>query len=335
MTNSIVVLFIIFSLFQCKHVEKAGNSEEVLKPAMTIAFGSCNKETKEQILWDDILADKPDSWIWLGDNVYGDTEDGEVMKAKYDLQKQNLDYQKLIESTSIYGIWDDHDYGKNNAGKEFSKKDEMRDLMLDFLQVPRSNPVWERKGGYQSYELSKEGLAVKLILLDSRYFRDEPKMSGRNYQPNLEGSILGNEQWDWLEQELQSTTADLILIGNGIQVLPEEHRFEKWANFPNERQKLIDLIRQYGKRTILLSGDRHITEVSRLKRPEPLYEVTCSGMTHSYTKFKGEDNQHRIGSVVTEKNYGLLHLYVDGEAVSAVFQARGDGGRIIMQEELN
>jgi len=40
----------------------------------------------------------------------------------------------------------------------------------------------------------------------------------------------------------------------------------------------------------------------------PLYDVTSSGMTHSWSRFPGEPNRHRLGVVFPELNYGLLQV---------------------------
>ncbi len=299
------------------------------KTLQTIAFGSCNRQDLAQPLWNDILKHQPDLWIWLGDIIYGDSEDAVFMENQYTLQTKVKGYQELIESTPIIGVWDDHDYGLNDGGKEFSAKGQNKELLLNFLGVPLNASVRNREGAYQSYTLGEEGKQVKIILLDSRYFRDKTnKRIGGGYNPNLEGTILGETQWAWLEDELQNSTAQIHLIGNGIQVIPEEHRFEKWANFPNERQRLFDLIKNsQAKGVILLSGDRHIGEVSKLDiegMNYPLYEFTSSGLTHSYTSFTSEENRHRIGKVASELNFGVLQIdWRDGDSIEVKALMRG------------
>ena len=42
----------------------------------------------------------------------------------------------MKQNTTIIGIWDDHDFGDNNANKYFSKKEINRDPFLDFLDEP-------------------------------------------------------------------------------------------------------------------------------------------------------------------------------------------------------
>ena len=117
----------------------------------TIAFGSCSRQSLPQLMWPFVLDQSPDLWIWTGDNIYGDSEDMGVLKKKYDRQKSEANYQKMRASMDIIGIWDDRDYGVNDGGKEFPKRAESRDLMFEFLNVPKSHPAWKREGAYQSY----------------------------------------------------------------------------------------------------------------------------------------------------------------------------------------
>jgi alkaline phosphatase D len=237
----------------------------------------------------------------------------EVLSKKYAQQFDYPWYQRVRESVDVYGIWDDHDYGINDGGKEFSKKEESRDLLFDFLEVPRSHEAWNRDGAYQDYNIIKSGIRIKLLLLDSRYFRDKPSKEFGKYIKKEGLDVLGETQWEWLESQLLEEGFDFFLIGNGIQIIPEEHKYEKWANFPTARERLFTLIEKKSTaKVIFLSGDRHISEVSAIQLKGldyPLYDITSSGLTHPYTNFPGETNKHRIGDVVNKKNYSLLEFY--------------------------
>jgi alkaline phosphatase D len=275
-----------------------------LQPAQVlerIAFGSCNREGLPQPLWSPILATHPDLWIWLGDNISADTEDMEVMRQKYARQLANAGYKQLQASVPVIGIWDDHDYGANNAGKEYPKKVESQQLLLDFLDVPVTDPRRTRQGVYTSYTYGPIGQQAKVVLLDTRYHRDAPHPTG---------DILGAAQWQWLETELRNSTAQIHLLVSGIQILPEEHKYEKWANFPQSRRRLLRLIGETGvPGVILLSGDRHLAEISRFDEPGvgyPLYEMTSSGLTHSSRLVRPEPNRYRIGEQWRGLNFGLM-----------------------------
>lgn len=303
-----------------------------------IAFGSCNNQNQPQPLWEFINAAEPNLWIWLGDNIYADTRDMRALRSMYMKQKINPGYSSLRERTSVMGIWDDHDYGENDGGSEYPKAEESKKLMFEFLDVPKNNPAWKRPGAYQSYTFRDSGAALKVILLDGRTFRSPIKRKDGVYLPNPTGTMLGNEQWEWLEKELSDPSIDLYLVGCGIQFLPEEHKYEKWANFPADRQRLLSLIQEKKpKGILLLSGDRHLAEISCTKVDGlgyPLCEITSSGLTHSWEENQGEANKFRQGKLIKHKNFGLLTLdFSEGDLRSAKIEIRGIEGRI-MEEKI-
>ncbi len=299
----------------------------------TIAFGSCSNQDLPQPLWDDIRADHPDLWIWLGDNIYGDSYVMDTLRKKYERAKNNPGYAALRSECRVIGVWDDHDYGLNDGGKEYPMKDSSKVLLLDFLDIPGNAEVRQHKGAYQAYTFGEDGHKVKVILLDTRYFRDSLTPStkpGRRYEKNETGDMLGEEQWKWLEKELEENDAEVTLLGSSIQVLHEEHGWEKWNNLPKARQRLFDLIRKYKPRNLLiLSGDRHIAEMAKmdLEGYGPLYEITSSGLTHTWSSGKSEANKYRVDdNLIIHKNYGLLLIDWNTDEATLRVQIKGDKG---------
>ena len=285
--------------------KQSGTSE------MTIAFGSCNHQDDPQPIWVNITKNNPDLWIWTGDIIYSDTEDMSKMKADYNMQSQQPEYKSFASSTDIIGIWDDHDYGVNNGGQEYPKKDSAKTLLFDFLNVPEGHPSQSREGAYQSYTYNENDLKVKVLLLDARYFRGTPN--------TLRSTILGGSQWQWLVSQLSANDADVHLIVSGVQVLPTEHKFEKWANFKTDRERLLNIIDQLEvNHPILISGDRHIAEMTLQSLPQsgdPILEITSSGLTHYYKDFSSETNSYRYGEVVADFNFGVLRIEKDGDDI--------------------
>lgn len=305
-------------------------------PLTHIAFGSCNHQEDPQPLWSTILSHDPDLWIWLGDNIYADTKDMQAMRAEYALQKQKPGYQKLRASTPVIGTWDDHDYGSNDAGRLYPKRDSSQQLLLDFLDVPDDDPRRLRRGVYSAHTYGPPGQRVKVILLDTRYHRDPltpDTTSPQRYRPNPDGDILGAAQWTWLEDELRSSDAQIHLIGTSIQAISAQHRWEKWANFPQARERLFDLIdRTNAPGVVLLSGDRHKAELSRYDESGtyPIYELTSSGMTHVAPSGADEPNRHRVGPLVIQKNFGLLRIDWPADPVQIQLQVRGTSDEVLI-----
>ena len=340
------LLFIFFSCTRTTTIEDQTTNSQLVdtsKIMTTIAFGSCNKENLSQSIWQPISNNNPDLWIWLGDNIYGDSEDPNVLEGKYNRQKANPNYRKFIEQTPVIGIWDDHDYGQNDGNKTHPIKKESQQLLLDFLDVPANATVRTQEGVYQSYTFGQGNQKVKVLLLDTRYFRDElqknPTKSGQRYLPNETGTILGETQWQWLESELTNSDAQIHIIGGSIQMIPEQHNYEKWANFPIEYDKLFNLIEKtQPNQPILVSGDRHLAEISTInlsKMNQPLYEITSSGLTHSYEKVleKGEVNAHRVGDKLTgKKNFGVFHIDWSSSPPSVKVEIRDIENEVIFDE---
>ena len=277
----------------------------------TIAFGSCNRTDLPQPLWAPINATTPELWIWLGDNIYGDSRDASVLRSKYQTQLVAPGYQELLAQSAVLGTWDDHDFGSNNGGREFTAKAASQTELLDFLGEPADSPRRQREGVYTSWTQGPEGARVKVILLDARYHRDER---------GSDGAMLGEAQWSWLAEELASSDAQINLIVSGVQVLHLDHSYEGWHEYPSERTRLLDLIGSSGAGgVILLSGDRHISEIARLPAgsvPYPVYEVTSSGMTHSWDDNPGETNRFRVGDLYTELGFGTIAVDWEGETLS-------------------
>lgn len=284
-----------------------------IKPLHTLAFGSCNRTDLNREIWKSIVAKQPEAWVWLGDIVYTDNQSMEDLASKYELQKQLPAYRQLSANSKIFGVWDDHDFGDNDAGSSFSKKRESKELLFQFLEMPEDHPAQKREGAYQKYCFGTGAQKVCLYLLDVRYFKEDYEIDPsplQRYKKNS-GLLLGKEQWSWLENELATSDAAVHLFGGGIQLLSSEHPYEKWANFPMAQQRFYDLLKKYKiANPIYLSGDRHIAEVSakELATNYWLYDVTSSGLTHSNATLEEEFNPYRISPLLTHLNFGMLTL---------------------------
>ncbi len=308
-------------LISCTRNKPAQNKQT---DEFIIAFGSCNFQNAPNNLWNDILKNKPVVWVWGGDIVYADTQDMKLMQSYYNEVKNDSSYANFKNNVEIQGTWDDHDFGVNDGGTEYIKKDSAQQLLLDFLDVAKDDPRRNRKGVYYSKVYSVKEKSIKIILLDTRYFRtaltDDPTGKKR-YIPNTDnnGTMLGKTQWDWLEDELKNSTSDFNIIMSSIQFLSHEHGWESWGNMPHEVEKLQQIIvDSKAKGTLILSGDRHLSEISAMTLEGldyPLYDFTSSGLTHSYETYKSEPNEYRVSNVVSVKSFGLLKFNLQSNSL--------------------
>lgn len=314
------ILLVFLSATLCAQQADVTINKEINR----VAFGSCSVQSLPgKQLWGEINATNPDLWIWLGDNIYADTEDMRIMREGYELQKSHPDYQMLLTKTDVVGIWDDHDYGANDAGKEYPMKNESKDELFRFLDIDESHPARRRNGAYQSYTYKNEK-SIKFILLDVRYFRDSlswnnPGTYEKEALINSEGDILGEEQWGWLTEQLSEKEIDLFILCTGIQAIAEEHRWEKWSNFPKAKKRLVDLISEkVDDPLVILSGDRHLSEISKTKVEGysfPLWDITSSSLT-SPTEVKEEKNKYRVGEKIHAPNFASMKIsWITGKPI--------------------
>ena len=289
------------------------------KAISRIAFGSCLHQDRAQPIWAPLLAAKPELFLFLGDNIYADTEDMDAMRKMYAQLGEQPGYRKLRKACAVLATWDDHDYGKDDAGAEYPKKKESQQAFLDFFGVPKDSPRRKREGVYHSEVFGPVGKRVQIILLDTRYHRSKlkkdpklPRNRGQYVANTDEGAtILGAEQWKWLAKQLE-VPAELRLICSSVQVIAQEHGFEKWMNFPNERRKLFELIRdKKAAGVIFLSGDRHLAELSSMDGGAgyPFYDLTSSGLNVANKRFRAvEPNRHRLAIMDVGNNFGMVRI---------------------------
>ncbi len=288
-----------------------------------IAFGSCGHQDKPMPILDVVREQNPDLFIYLGDNIYGDTKDMKVLQAKYEKLGAKPEFQRLRAAVPTLSVWDDHDYGWNDAGKEYEFKEQSREIFFNFWKVPADSPRRTHSGIYGSHQFSENGRTLQIILLDTRTFRDPLKRNGKgdnkpaaesgfknDYQPDADPqkTLLGDTQWTWLEGELKKP-ADLRIICSSIQFGHEYNGWESWTNLPNERKRMVDLIRSTGANgVIFISGDVHWGEISKRHEPNvyPMYDVTASGLTEEW--YNVEPNKYRVGEATRENHFGLISI---------------------------
>ncbi len=320
-------------------------AQDPAKPLTRIAFGSCADQDKPVPIFDTIAAAKPELLLLIGDNIYADLDKSrkvtpEVIKEKYDILEKLPAFQKLKATCPILATWDDHDLGKNDGGTDFALKAESQKLFLDFFGAAADDPRRQQEGVYTARIIGPPGKRVQVILLDTRYHRSALKKAPYDtvnriagYLPNTDddATVLGAEQWKWLEAQLKQP-AEVRVIASSIQVIADEHPFEKWANMPKERERLYALIRETkANGVVFLSGDRHLAEVSLDTKSVgyPLYDITSSGLNQGAKKWRApEKSSHRVASMPYGDNFGMVLIDWSGDDPRLTLQVRDEDGDV-------
>ena len=288
----------------------------------TIGFGSCLRQDLPAPALEAIARQSPDLFLFLGDNIYADTTSESVLREQYNRLAQREAFQKLSQQSVIHAIWDDHDYGENDAGGDFEFRRKSEKIFKRFWGVANSKPYASREGVYAAFLYRTAGQhpqKVQIILMDTRSFRSpletrpfwEAWFSDRSgpYVPSddPDKTMLGEEQWKWLAYQF-SIQADLRIVVSSIQVLSESDGWESWSTLPLERERLLDLAVGGSSPVLFLSGDRHFAEMSALQfKGKTLLDVTSSSL-NQFNHFKDESNPLRLGARYSESNYGWIIL---------------------------
>lgn len=328
-------------LFACQNTPSTTESaappveQEAPSQITTIAFGSCGKQDRPQPVLTLAASKSPDLFIFLGDNIYGDSYNMDTIRNKYARWTNQQEFRTLRDSTTILATWDDHDFGWNDSGRHYPFKDSTKQIFLDAFEIGESDERRSRAGIYTTHYHKAHGKTIQVILLDTRTFRDNIRpYNGEevdkeafhyklDYWPyeKTDSTLLGEAQWAWAEQEL-GKEADLRIIASSTQFGISYNGYEAWANFPHERQKMIDLIKATkANGVVFISGDVHYAEVSKFEAEGayPIYDVTSSGITSTWDF--ATPNTNRVAGPVMENHFGQIKVDWSQEDPVLSFQA--------------
>lgn len=300
-----------------------------------IAFASCQSAEKPIPLLDRVVADKPQIAVFMGDNVYGDANSGDMtlpeLRAQYALLAGRPEFVRLRAAAPTLATWDDHDYGWNDGGGEFSGRFLAKRIFENFWGARTAG----RDGVYDSHAFGPAGRRVQIILLDTRMARSPltrlPQEGdwGRYAQsvaPNQR--MLSEAQWAWFEAQLK-TPADVRFVVSSIQVLADRQAWEAWRTLPREQTRLYDTVRRSGaKGVVFVSGDRHMAGLYRQEGVigYPAYELTASSLNLSHRDMTDERSTNQLGALYAPVNYGIADI--DWDAGRLTLQVRGADGAV-------
>ena len=310
------------------------------KPAPDFSFitGSCNYVNEpvydrpgkpyggDSSIFKPMAKEKADFMLWLGDNWYTRDVDfnsnwGLWYRASHDRRIPIL--QPLLKAMPQYAIWDDHDFGPNDFGKEYILKEESREVFSHYWANPSYGEYG--KGTYTKMSFSD----ADIFMLDDRTWRSSDKLSDSlNGRPNPDKRMFGEQQMDWLKNALAGSGATFKIIATGSQVLNPSSPFDCFRKFPLEYYELLNFIKEEKiNGVIFLTGDRHHSEVIKVDGlvPYPLYVITASPLT-SGTHVFGEtekNNPYRVFGLDQKQNYA--HISISGKYKERVLSVRFKG----------
>jgi len=285
-------------------------------PAFKLALGSCayiNEEGYDRPgkpygsayeIFDAVADQSPDLMLWLGDNIYLRERDLQAWSGylhRYTHTRSLPEMQRLLRSTHHYAIWDDHDFGSNDANGSWIHKDwALKGFELFWMNPSAGIP------GVPGITTAFQYGDVDFFLLDNRYNRTAQGLK------EGEACILGKIQVDWLIQALKYSRAPFKLVAVGGQVLNTARVFENHAQYADERAYLLQRIAEEEIRgVVFLTGDRHHTELSRYVAENGIvmYDLTVSPLTSGTHHPGNERNElNEENTLVTKHNFGIIEF---------------------------
>ncbi len=287
-------------------------------PDFTVALGSCNYISEQALdrpgkpygteyqIYESIADKNPDIMLWGGDNIYlreADYDSKTGIYYRYTHSRAIKEMQPLLAKTQNFAIWDDHDFGPNDSDRSFYNKHITQQAFKDFwANKSYGMDANQTQGVYSTFNWGD----AQFFLLDNRFFKSpNDRLTG-------ERTILGKEQLEWLIDALSTSNASFKVIVIGGQVLNSVADKENYANYPEEKAKLLKEISDNKiKGVFFISGDRHFPELSMLPRENnyTLYDWTVSPLTSGVAskKMLEENNIYHVqGSKFTQHNFGTL-----------------------------
>ena len=304
-----------------------------------IAIGSCCNQYLNMSIFKYIKNKNPDLYIALGDNMYADNilnlDFASFLQSQYGLLTNNFDFNSLKTSIPCIATWDDHDYGKNNAGAEFTYKLVSKDKFLTFWNVPANSDRRTHEGIYTSYMYGDAAHKVQVIVLDCRNFLNVISSEPISATSDTNKTILGATQWAWLKQELQKPALVRIVVSS-TQMCTEHNGWEAWANYPHEIDRFFRTVKEANAEGVfVVSGDVHYAEFSKRTKAGqyPIYDFTASGLTH--TENAAAPNQYREGSAYVNLNFGMINIDWNASPVTITWDVCDNVGNVKQQKVIS
>jgi hypothetical protein len=215
--------------------------------SFTVAFGACARTGSSGAVFDAIAATRPLMYVATGDLHYGNPDGNDVDRfgALYRRTLTAPAQAALYRSVPVAYVWDDHDYGPNNAGAAAPARPAARTAYRTYV------PHYSLPDGGAIYQAFSAG-RVRFVVTDTRSERTDTTM-------------LGARQLEWLERELVSASrshALVVWVNPDPWIAAASPGADHWGGYPAERQRIADTIAGAGIRNlVMVSGDAHMVAI--------------------------------------------------------------------------
>jgi len=300
--------------------------------AFQLAFGSCCRiqYDAEQRIWNTVRALEPDMFLWLGDNIYADSDQPAVLTDLYARGRTVPGLEPLLRTVPQLATWDDHDFGYNDSdGLSPFKRESLR-IFKRFW----ANPAYGEADNPGVYFKQHYG-GVDFFVLDGRYHRDPT-----DRPDNAAKTMLGAQQKAWLKRELKRSTTPfkVLAVGGGWSSAENESGGDSWAVYMTERNEIFDFIRDENiSGVVCISGDSHMGELNCIPWSErggyDIYDLCSSPLAQvPASKHTRQVPEVRVRDVWTRTiNVGLMRFDMTGDTPTLTYTLHDDLGEAVWE----
>ncbi len=279
-----------------------------------LAIASCmdDRYTSEQAkIWPQLLRQKPDAILMIGDNVYvdrgaftGGAVNPEFIWLRYRQTRSTLAVFRADPLVPVFAVWDDHDFGKNDGDRTFAYKNESAEVFYTYFPQRKPGPGFERGPGVSSWWTA---FGVHVALLDDRSFRSPDHLDVPDQ------THFGPEQEKWLQDHLDASR-EPVLVVSGDQFFGGYHKFESYeGNQPVSFKQRLEEWKKVKVPLVFVSGDRHLTEILKVPKEAlgyPTFELTSSAIHAKVypNAFKKDPSPNQLAGADGVFNYLIMEI---------------------------
>ena len=288
-----------------------------------IALGCCVDQSERQAVCDALNLAEPEVFALLGNGVAANADDMDDLLAAYEVFNRYRGPRLLRRNSAFVSTWGEDDYSiDGHVGADNPKRYAVRNHFLTFWREPlTSERMFQEHGIAKSFIVGEAPQRVQVILLDTRWAREPLKKKGlleriSNYfdkntgplQAGAANSLLGEGQWQWLEQQL-SKEAEVRILLSEMPFIAPQNGYPSWALFMQEQKRLFALLKNLDVNHVLL-GHGGINFGQIVKAPQlldyPVWQIS-SGTINRDDETPYRFNQ-RQGAGEPSARFGMIEI---------------------------
>jgi hypothetical protein len=257
------------------------------------AFGAGNHPGASQSTWLNVLETTPDYFFWAGSFSPGSPVSGRDLERLLQKQAENKHYRLFADSIPISGSW----YWTTPPLVSNDSLDDWHRKWFSFVKGP--NQAWPGKSYWAQWLVFGKD-SVQCIFLDTWRF-------ARPGEPD--NNLLGEEQWNWLEQALNQPHKKLRLIFTAKSFFWEQDKGDSWHSFPPARARFAALLEKAKSPLLLVSGSHPCAAVATGNAGKRrVVELQTNGLNQVRWRLGRTPEKAAIIGPYCQRNFGLLTI---------------------------